>query len=119
MGQGLSPLQHRILKALEGFPTFEASVESDTVHLKGWAEPKHLFAAVDIIPTPTNRAVLSKALDRLHQRGFVAKFHGEVAIQGKAARYALITDARNAGARSSGPLLVMSRPARRRITVSG
>jgi hypothetical protein len=39
----------------------------------------------------------------------VAKFHGEVAVQGKSARYALITDPKNAGAGTWGPAFILSR----------
>lgn len=110
MGRGLSRLQRRILRALEGFPTLEASTREDVISLRGWAEPRHLLEALSILPTATNRTVLSRALERLNQRGLVAKHYGELAIQGKAARYALITDPANAGSRSYGPMFVLTRP---------
>jgi hypothetical protein len=119
MGRGLSSLQARILRALKDFPTYEQSVESDTVHLKDWAEPKHLFLALDIHPNPATRATLSKALERLVRRGLVAKFHGQVAIRGNAARYALITMSENAGAKSGGPTYKLSRSIPKRCPSSG
>jgi DNA-binding MarR family transcriptional regulator len=115
MGKGLSQLQRDILRVLDGFPSLE---ESPPGHFGRWARPTDIFDALGIERTASNRAVISRALDRLNQRGLIAKCSGEAASVGKSRRYARITDSANAGWNNGGPLVVMYRAPRMKV-VSG
>lgn len=73
MGRGLSPLQRQILAALDEFakPVY----------------PKQIRDCLDRAPTPSNRAAVSKALDRLLARGLIGSARANF-TRGKAYRYA-------------------------------
>jgi len=106
MGKGLSQLQRDILQVLEGFPSLEASPPG---YFGGWARPADIFSALDMERTASNRAAVSRALDRLNQRGLIAKCSGDVASVGKARRYARITDPTNVGWNNGGPKIKLGR----------
>lgn len=98
MAQGHGKIHKAVLTALQGFPTYEASLRRNRVDLTGWADARLLIQRLELPLTNSNRSALSRALRQLHELGYIARFHGEVARQGNAASYALITDPRNRGA---------------------
>lgn len=106
MGKGLSRLQRDILRVLDEFPCLE---ESPPGSFAKWARPADIFAALSIERTASNRAAVSRALDRLNQRGLIAKCSGEMAAVGKSRRYARITDSANAGTNNGGSLVTLAR----------
>jgi DNA-binding MarR family transcriptional regulator len=104
MGKGLSQLQRNILRVLDRFPSLEASPPG---RFGKWARPADIFHAFGLERTASNRATISRALDRLNQRGLVAKCSGEAASVGKSRRYARITDPENAGWNNGPPQVIM------------
>lgn len=107
MGKGLSQLQRDVIDILGRAPSYEATRGDG---LSQWLLPRDILKALRREPSASNRAALSKALRRLHERGHVARAAGEMAYAGKAFRYALITDPKNAGAGNSGPRFVLGGP---------
>jgi hypothetical protein len=93
MGKGLSPLQHDILAVLEEFSASEDFSQEGHVSLSAWARPRQIMQRLGRTPTPSNRAAISKALDRLCARGLVAHAQAQRVIQGHSFFYIRIADA--------------------------
>ena len=70
MGRGISELQTRVLNVLDGWPSAE---QAATMEAGNWAKPGELIERLDLPKTNGTRAVLSRALRRLLQRGLVAR----------------------------------------------
>ena len=117
MKRGLGKIHNAVLTALEGYPTYEASVRGRRVSLAGWADARLLIKCLERPATNSNRAAMSRALRQLHERGYIARFCGEVARQGNAASYALITLPRNRGAGNDGQALKLNKSKPRLRTV--
>jgi hypothetical protein len=95
MGKGLSALQRDILAVLDDFPALEQVIDSDSFKL--WAKPSQILSALHRKSTASNRVSISKALDRLFERGLVARGMGMRMSAGKFRFYVRITDPKNAG----------------------
>jgi hypothetical protein len=83
MGKGLSPLQRDILAVLEKFEVFE-DAQPDAggyVSMRAWARPYQIIEQLGRLPTPANRAAISKALVRLYDRGLVHAGQGQLLVR--------------------------------------
>jgi hypothetical protein len=79
MGRGLSPLQGCILLLLP------LDIE------ESWYRPRQILEALKLPPTASNRAVLSRALQRLLDRGLVVSDSPQRCTQGHGFLYARST----------------------------
>lgn len=84
MGKGLSPLQKDILAVLAEWP---AAVEGAVGDMRTWAEPKDIMTRLGRSPTPSNRVIISKALNRLLDRELIAIAYAQRCRQGNGGAY--------------------------------
>ena len=96
MGKGLSQLQKDVLAVLDDYPPLEDFPRPGEHSLERWARPKQILASLRREPTPSNRAAVSKALDRLYERGLVEKADAWRMMVGNSKFYVRIRDPKNA-----------------------
>ena len=87
MGKGLSSLQHEIIRVLE---SAERPARAPSWCRHGEWIPRDIIEALGRENTASNRAVISRALSRLADRGFVGARHGQLCTQGRGYRYFLL-----------------------------